>query len=143
MTIKMNKIPGYGINEIATGFLTNILKLTSKTTQKRNLLIGNGSGTGNEKRQFKKINIQSIMEEGISYFLLTIKIFPQKVIDYNVLESNSETNPIDPLDIAIYIKNNIPGKLQNHTNPDLVYIRESGTISGVDYLGTSPKVEKY
>ena len=82
---------------------------------KQHLLVGSGNQrTGNEKRQFKSVSITSSSDTTYS---MVIKIVPHKDVDFNV--SSSIIFPINPIDIAKYIRDNIPANDTNH--PYLTY----------------------
>jgi len=114
IVITINKIDNYSINTIRDGVLSSLIELKS-SDGKQHLLVGSGNQrTGNEKRQFKSVSITSSSDTTYS---MVIKIVPHKDVDFNI--SSSIIFPINPIDIAKYIRDNIPVNDTNH--PYLTY----------------------
>ena len=84
----------------------------------QHLLVGSGNQrTGNEKRQFKVVSISSSSDTTYS---MVIKIVTQKDVDFNI--SSSIDYPINPIDIAKYIRDNIPVNETNHPEATYPYL---------------------
>lgn len=117
IVITVSKIDNYSINNIRDGILSSLIELKSSDGV-QHLLVGSGNQrTGNEKRQFKVVSISSSSDTTYS---MVIKIVTQKDVDFNI--SSSIDFPINPIDIAKYIRDNIPVNETNHPEATYPYL---------------------
>jgi len=132
ITIDVNIIPNKMISEVSDGIKDTIINLKSKKDGIAHLLLGKGnSRIGTQNWQFSS---ESIEKNSGSYRVL-LKILPQRIIDFD--RDSTIDVPIDPIDIANYISENIP--VSSSTHDELVYIKNITQIVKLLEIPLPPK----
>lgn len=116
---------GKSVKEIAEGIEETIIHIRNKNSPYRaNLLVGDTESNNikNETWQFKVIKYENDPDEDGYIFIL--KILPQR--EFLASRESNINNPIDPIDIANFIANNVP-----QTSDPMP--SQNNISSGVDY----------
>jgi hypothetical protein len=134
--MKVNKILNKTINEVSTGIIDTIMQLKNKNDLIPHIILGKGNNkTRNEKWQF---NIEKIeADSSFNGYKVILKIYSQRIIYFD-RESSLEI-PLDPIDIANYIYNNIPTNSTIHPSDDMIYLRNIISIEKIGQISNPPK----